>query len=238
VSVQTLLIPTRSVAAATPRTRIIVADLDDRAFSFHAGQAVFAGLAESTVKRPYSIACSPQQARQNQAIELLVQIDDHAAPDPHLERVEPGTLLRVEGPFGSFALPTPLAERHLLLVAGGTGIAPLRSMMWDVLERAPDVAVTLIYSARAAQEFAFVEELAALEAAHRIKLVLTVTRQSAGSWTGARGRIDRTLVASSLKTADTCCALCGPAEFVEDVSALLTESGVPLEKIVTETYAA
>ena len=233
---QTLLIPTRSVAAATPRTRIIVADLGARAFSFHAGQAVFAGLADSTVKRPYSIACSPQHAERKQAIELLVQIDDHAAPDPHLERVEPGTLLRVEGPFGSFALPAPLAERRLLLVAGGTGIAPLRAMLWDVLERAPDVAITLIYSARAPEEFAFVEELAALEAAHRLELVLTVTRRSSSSWTGARGRIDRTLITSSLKTAATRCALCGPAEFVEDVSALLTESGVPLEKIVTETY--
>jgi ferredoxin-NADP reductase len=189
------------------------------------------------VRRPYSIACSPQHAQQNHALELLVQIDDHAAPDPHLERVEPGTLLRVEGPFGSFALPTPLAERRVLLVAGGTGIAPLRSMMWDLLDRAPEIAVTLIYSARAPEEFAFLEELARLEAAHRIELVLTVTRPSASSWTGSRGRIDQALMASSLKAANTWCALCGPAEFVEAVSALLTESGVPQEKIVTETYA-
>jgi CDP-4-dehydro-6-deoxyglucose reductase len=217
---------------------MIVADLGDRAFSFHAGQAVFAGLAESRVTRPYSIACSPRQAAERKAIELLVQIDDHAAPDPHLERVEPGTVLRIEGPFGSFALPAPAAERRVLLVAGGTGIAPLRSIMWDTLEGAPDVAVTLIYSARAPEEFAFLEELASLEAAHRIELVLTVTRQSVSSWTGSRGRIDRALMASALKAAETWCALCGPAEFVEDVSALLTQSGVPQERIVTETYAA
>jgi len=236
--VHTLLIPTRSVFAATPRTRIIVADLGPSAFRFHAGQAVLAGLADSTVTRPYSIACSPRQSDHDKAIELLVQVDDVASPDPHLERAEAGTLLRIEGPFGSFGLPSPLAERRLLLVAGGTGIAPLRSIMWDTLEREPDVGITLIYSARAPEEFAFLEELGALESAHRIELALTVTRQSASTWTGARGRIDQALMTAALKTAETRCALCGPSGFVADVTALLTQSGVPHDRIVTETYAA
>jgi ferredoxin-NADP reductase len=236
--VQTLLLPTRCVVAATPRTRIIVADLGERAFAFHSGQAVIAGLADGTVRRPYSIACSPQQSRQEKAIELLVQVDDVASPDPHLELAEAGTLLRIEGPFGSFGLPSPLAERRLLLVAGGTGIAPLRSIMWDTLEREPDVTVTLIYSARAPEEFAFLEELGALASAQRIELLLTVTRQSANTWTGSRGRIDRALMTAALKTPETRCLLCGPSGFVADVTALLTESGVSLSRIVTETYEA
>jgi ferredoxin-NADP reductase len=224
--------------AATPRTRIIVADLGERGFVFHAGQAVFAGLADGTVRRPYSIACSPRQSRQERAIELLVQVDDVASPDPHLELAEAGTLLRIEGPFGSFGLPSPLAERRLLLVAGGTGIAPLRAILWDTLDREPDVALTLIYSARAPEEFAFLEELGQLESAHRIELVLTVTRPSATTWTGSRGRIDQALMTATLKTAETRCLLCGPSGFVADVTALLTDAGVARDRIVTETYAA
>ena len=224
--------------AATPRTRIIVADLGERGFAFQAGQAVFAGLADGTVRRPYSIACSPQQSRQEKAIELLVQVDDVASPDPHLELAEAGTLLRIEGPFGSFGLPSPLAERRLLLVAGGTGIAPLRAILWDTLDREPDVAVTLIYSARAPEEFAFLEELGQLDSAHRIELVLTVTRPSATTWTGSRGRIDQALMTAKLKTAETRCLLCGPSGFVADVTALLTDAGVSRDRIVTETYAA
>jgi ferredoxin-NADP reductase len=224
--------------AATPRTRIIVADLGERAFAFQAGQAVFAGLAAGTVRRPYSIACSPQQSRREKALELLVQVDDAASPDPHLELAEAGTLLRIDGPFGSFGLPSPLAERRLLLVAGGTGIAPLRSVIWDTLEREPDVAVTLIYSARAPEEFAFLEELGGLESAQRIELVLTVTRPSATTWTGSRGRIDRALMTATLKTAETRCLLCGPSGFVADVRALLADAGVSRDRIVTETYAA
>jgi CDP-4-dehydro-6-deoxyglucose reductase len=236
--VQTLILPTRRVAAATPRTRIIVADLGDREFPFAAGQAVFAGLADGTVRRPYSIACSPQYSRREKAIELLVQVDDAASPDPHLELADAGTRLRIEGPFGSFGLPSPLAERRLLLVAGGTGIAPLRSILWDTLEREPDVAITLIYSARAPEEFAFLEELGSLESAQRLELVLTVTRQSASTWTGSRGRIDQALMTATLKTAETRCLLCGPSAFVADVTALLADAGVPPDRIVTETYAA
>jgi len=236
--VQTLFIPTRSVVAATPRTRIIAADLGDRAFAFHAGQAVFAGLADSGVKRPYSIACSPQQAERDRVIELLVQIDDHAAPDPHLERAEPGTILRIEGPFGSFTLPASLPERRLLLMAGGTGIAPLRSMMWHVLDTAPEVAVTVVYSARRADEFAYLTELASLNTDKRIDLLLTVTRESPDAWTGTRGRFDGAALASVLSTPETRCAICGPAGFVEDVSKLLAQAGVPQDRILIETYAA
>ncbi|HUE90269.1 MAG TPA: FAD-dependent oxidoreductase [Vicinamibacterales bacterium] len=235
---QTLLIPTRTVVAATPRTKIIVADLGDRNFSFRAGQAVFAGLAESPVKRPYSIACSPQQAGRDKAIELLVQIDDHTAPDPHLEGATPGTLLRIEGPFGSFALPAPLPERRVLLIAGGTGIAPLRSIMWHLLETASGVDVTLVYSARRADEFAYLAELGSLKTERRIDLFLTVTRESDQTWTGTQGRVDSALLTSVLDTQETRCVICGPSGFVGDVSALLTSSGVPRERIVTETYAA
>jgi ferredoxin-NADP reductase len=232
----TLILPARDVVAATPRTRIITVDLGTQSFTFHAGQAVLAGLAEGALKRPYSIACSPNQARRLRAIELLVQIDDHEAPDPHLERVVPGTLLRVEGPYGSFGLSPAFSEPRLLLIAGGTGIAPLRSILWDVLESDRRVEIAVIYSARAAEEFAYADELSALATARRIELHLTVTRDSTDSWTGNRGRIDRALITSALTGRDTRAVVCGPSPFVTQVSSLLEEGGVREDRIVTETY--
>lgn len=229
-----LVVPARSVAQATPRTRVITADLDNRPFSFEAGQAVNAGLAESSVRRPFSIACSPRQAEAARAIELLVQVDDHSAPDPHLERVAPGTLLYIEGPFGSFRLPTPLAERHLLLVAGGTGIAPLRAILWDVLEQTEDsdrIDIAVAYSARSPEEFAFRDELEALHASGRIRLALTVTRDSGVPWRGARGRITPAFLESLLKTPDTRCLICGPPALSQEAARLLRAAGVPDDKI-------
>ena len=232
-----LTVPARAVVQSTPRTRIIFAELGASSFVFHAGQAVFAGLADSGVRRPYSIACSPGQAARDHALELLVQIDDHRAPDPHLERVRPGTRMLIEGPFGSFDLPSPLPERQLLLVAGGTGIAPLRSIMWDTLDRDPGVAISLVYSARSAEEFAYWDELSGLAASHRIRLAATVTRES-DTWNGTRGRIDEQLVASMLDGPETRCVLCGPPGLVGGVTQLLKQAGIAEERILTETYAA
>jgi phenol hydroxylase P5 protein len=232
-----LTLPARAIVQSTPRTRIISADLGEREFEFVAGQAVFAGLAESTVRRPYSIACSPSQSRRSRVIELLVQIDDHAAPDPHLERAAVGTLLRIEGPFGTFSLPDGVRTEPLLLIAGGTGIAPLRSMMWNILESQPGRDISVLYSARGPEEFAYGEELAHLQAAGRIVLVRTVTRDTGSDWDGSRGRMNRALIGTMLKTPATQCVICGPAALVADATEILKSHGVAETLILTETYA-
>lgn len=234
---RTLVLPVREVVQTTQRTRIITLDLGAVAFQFTAGQAVFVGLANGNVRRPYSIACSPTWASETQTLELLVQIDDPAAPDPHLERAVAGTRLRVEGPFGSFGLPSPIPERHLLFIAGGTGIAPLRSMMWETMARDAAMRIAVIYSARSPQEFAFRDELSRLASEGRIGLRLTITREAAADWTGSRGRVDAALIQAMLKTEETRCLLCGPPALVTAATATLKAAGVSDERIVSETFA-
>ena len=77
----------------------------------------------------------------------------------------------------------------MLLVAGGTGIAPLRSMLGEALEPARSPIAHVIYSARTADEFAYRDELEALAADGRIDLTLTVTRDG-DAW-GAAARTHR-----------------------------------------------
>ena len=167
---------------------------------------------------------------------MLVQIDDHSAPDPHLERVDIGTEVRIEGPFGSFGLPLPVEERHVLFVAGGTGIAPLRSMLGELLNEQPDILATLLYSARTPQEFAFLDELAALAEAGRLTMNLTVTRDADSRWTGRRGRFDATNVREALKTTSTRCLVCGPPSLVTSTIAQLKDAGVAEERIGWEAF--
>ncbi len=163
-----------------------------------------------------------------------MQIDDHAAPDPHLERAVPGTLLDVEGPFGSFGLTSPLLEPHVLFVAGGTGIAPLRSMLWEILAEHAFVRPALVYSARGPEEFSFRHELDDLASKGRIELRLTITRHSALPWGGSRGRIDARLLQSMLVTPETRCFICGPPPLVTDTVSLLKAAGVSEKRIVWE----
>lgn len=234
---RSLVVPVRDVVQATPRARVITLELGAVTFPFSAGQAVFAGLAEGTVRRPYSIACSPTWAAAQRALELLVQVDDHQPPDPHLERAEAGTRLRVDGPFGTFGLPTPLREAHLLFIAGGTGIAPLRAMLWETLASRDAVSIGVIYSARGPRDFAFQDELIALAAERRIDLHLRITRDAGSDWTGGRGRIDAALIRSVLQTPATRCLVCGPPALVTDATATLRAAGVPPALIVAETFA-
>ena len=220
---------------ATPRTRLLTLDLEE-SFPFTAGQAVYAGLANGNVRRPYSIASSPSASRASATLQLLVQIDDHSAPDPHLERVDIGTEVRIEGPFGSFGLPLPVDERLVLFVAGGTGIAPLRSMLGELLDQQPDIAATLLYSARTSQEFAFLDEFTALANAGRLTMHLTVTRDADSLWNGGRGRFDASNVRAVLKTTTARCLVCGPPSLVTSTIAYLKDAGVAEERIGWEAF--
>lgn len=226
----------REVEHATPRTRVLRLDLDGSDFSFSAGQAVMAGLHGSPLRKPYSIASAPFEAARDGAIELLIQVEDAGGPDPHLELAEPGRAIDIEGPFGAFGIPSPLTNRPMLFVAGGTGIAPLRSMILEVLYRDPLAHPSVLYSARAPEELAYREELEGLAEAGRLDLFVTITRDRRASWSGRRGRIDEALLRAALRSTETCCLICGPPAFVRDVRDGLERMGVPHDSLLIERY--
>jgi ferredoxin-NADP reductase len=222
------------VAHATPRTRIINLDLNAITLPFRAGQALMIGLQDSPLRKPYSIASAPWEVEKTGVMQVLVQIDDSGALDPHLELAEPGTQLDVDGPFGTFELPPETDRRPMLFIAGGTGIAPFRSMIMERLARPVAPQVALVYSVRAPQEFAFRPELEALESAGRIVPYFTVTRDI--TWSGRRGRIDEGLLKEALPSTDANCFVCGPPQLVNDSLALLRSIGLSEAQIQTEKY--
>jgi CDP-4-dehydro-6-deoxyglucose reductase len=228
-----ITVPVRQVTHATPRTRIISLDLSKEPFAFRAGQAVMIGLKGSQLRKPYSIASAPWELEKTGTLQVLAQIEDSGGLDPHLELAAPGTELDLEGPFGSFGLPAE-SSGPLLFVAGGTGIAPLRSMLIERLARPTSAPIALVYSARAAEEFGFRTELDALAAARRITAYFTVTRDP--SWPGRKGRIDQALLRESLPDTSAICFLCGPPAFISDTGAMLRTLGVADEKILVERY--
>ena len=230
-----ITVPVRQISRATPRIRILNLDLRAAEFSFAAGQAVMLGLSGSPLRKPYSIASAPLEVSKSGIMQVLVQVEDSGGLDPHLELASPGTLLDLEGPFGSFGLPAQV-ERPLLFVAGGTGIAPLRSMLIEHLSRPTKFPAALVYSARSVDEFAFRPELAALEAAGRMSSYFTVTRDESSEWQGRRGRISQALLTEALPSVDSICMVCGPPQLVSDTRALLAQLGVGDEQILVEKY--
>ena len=231
-----LTLPIRDVITATPRARIVRIGLDGGAFEFRAGQAVLIASHGADARKPYSIASSPEDARQHGWIELLIGVGADGSAGPHVT-LEAGHLVDVEGPLGAFAFPDAPAERHFVFVAGGTGIAPLRSMLRHVLSGSLDTErIGLLYSARTPDDFAFADEFHALAAHGRLDFLQTITRDTERDWSGARGRIDRGVLAPLVRTPETLCFVCGPVAMVDEMPRLLTELGVPRQRIRIEEW--
>jgi ferredoxin-NADP reductase len=96
--------------------------------------------------------------------------------------------------------------------------------------------VALLYSARRADEFAFIDELHAHSAAGLLELHQTVTRDESAGWTGSRGRIGPAHFEALLhEPLTTLCFVCGPDMFVSESVATLRTLGVPDSQIRTES---
>ncbi len=224
----------RDVSPVTPRARAVRLDLAGRPFPYAAGQAVLVATHGAPMRKPYSIAASPEDAERDDCLELLVGVDENGSPGSHLT-LEPGTAVDVEGPLGSFTFPAQPEESRFVFIAGGTGIAPLRAMLHHALA-IPHREVGVFYSARTPDEFAYQEELRALASAGRIELRQTVTRTVGDGWRGARGRIDRAELQQLIHDPGTLCFVCGPPSLVEDIPKLLSELGVAGARIKIEAW--
>jgi NAD(P)H-flavin reductase len=230
-----LTLPIREVLAATPRARIVRLNLDAHPFVYLAGQAVLVAPHGLPPRRPYSIACSPEEAAQHQVLELLVGIEPSGQSGAPLT-LDAGALVDLEGPIGRFTFPTEPQERRFLFVAGGTGVSPLRAMLHHALG-IPHRQIGFLYSARTPDEFAYESELKALAAAGRIELRQTITREAAAdSWQGRRGRIGRDDLAPLVHTTEMLCFICGPPPLVQDMLAALGELGVARGRIKIEEW--
>ena len=227
--------PIIDVEISTPRARIVHVDMRDVAFRFEPGQAVWVGAHGQLQRKPYSIASAPDDLDRNGRIELLVGVDANGSPGPHLS-LHVGTTLDLEGPIGKFTFPSDPVERRFLFIAGGTGIAPLRSMLRHSIT-VPHDAVGLMYSARLPEELAYAEELRAMASAGTIELRVTVTRDiEHGTWTGTRGRITREQLAPLVHDPRTLCFVCGPQALVDEMPGMLQSLGVSRERVRVEEW--
>ncbi len=237
-SSRTLVVRIGDIHRETPRAALVRLDLEGRSFRFKAGQSVNFGLAgEGEPRKPYSIASAPGQTSATGLLDLLVGLDARGRFGGHLAGMTTRSLVAIDGPAGDFVLPGRISARRILFIAGGVGIAPLRSMIGSVqsLERVPEIV--LIYSARTPDEFAFIGEFRTMARRGDLRLRQTVTRAPGSAWNGRHGRVDRGLLADLIPSpASTLCFVCGPDGLVAEVPLHLRELGVPPASIHYEKF--
>jgi ferredoxin-NADP reductase len=225
----------------TPRARTLV--LDVPLWPGHrAGQHVDVRLVAEDgyqAQRSYSISSPPE----DETVALTVERLDDGEVSPYLvDELRPGDGLEVRGPIGGYFVWEIAAGGPLLLVAGGSGIAPLMAMLRhraraDASEQSA-APVRLLYSARTQEDVIYHAELERVADPPLVEVVLTFTRNAPPAWTGYRRRIDRAMLeaVSWPPSAGPRAYVCGPTPLVESVATLLVELGHAPSRVRTERF--
>ena len=152
--------------------------------------------------------------------------------------LKPGDALEVEGPMGDWHYTDE--GRPIVLVSGGTGIAPFRSLIGHLLERGLPHPVSVFYSARTPADIVFRQELETY-ARRGVAVFTTITRPDQMApgerWDGRVGRLTPALIAESApRFGESVFYLCGPGPLVRAMRDGLLGKGVEPGRLRTETW--
>jgi ferredoxin-NADP reductase len=214
----------------TPNVRTILLDVP-RWPGHRAGQHVDVRLTAEDgyqAQRSYSIASAPEDGRLAITVERL----EDGEVSPYLaEELLVGDKLELRGPIGGYFVWTAEQGGPLLLVGGGSGVVPLRSMLRHRAAAGSPVPARLLYSARSPTDVIYREELDALG------VVYTFTRAQPPGWTGYARRVDEDMLREVAFTdTEGVAYVCGPTRFVEVVADGLLAVGYEPERIRTERF--
>jgi ferredoxin-NADP reductase len=187
-------------------------------------------------QRSYSIASASHPT----SIELAVErLDDGEVSTYLTDVLVPGDQLELRGPIGGYFTWMPSDGGPVLLVAGGSGVAPLMSIIRQRFLEDSNVPMRLLYSSRAWDEVIYRDELTELAARDDgFELAQTLTRRQPPGWTGYARRIDRDMLQEvAYPIEQTPLAyVCGPTALVESAANLLVELGYAPERVKTERF--
>jgi ferredoxin-NADP reductase len=221
----------------TPRVCSIV--LDPPAWPGHrAGQHVDIRLTAEDgyqAQRSYSIASAPQDDH----LVLTVERLDDGEVSPYLaDELRPGDELELRGPVGGYFVWEESFGGPLLLVGGGSGVVPLRSMLRHHRAIESTVPVRLLYSARSLEEVIYRDELTGVAADDGVDVSFTLTRERPDGWTGYSRRIDRALLEEVAwpPSDGPLIYVCGPTAFVETAASAFVALGHEPGGIRTERF--
>ena len=225
------------LVAETPRTRSIT--LDVPGWSRHrAGQHVDVRLTAEDgyqAQRSYSIASAPEDDH----LVLTVERLDDGEVSPYLvDELRIGDEIELRGPVGGYFVWEAALGGPLLLIAGGSGVVPFRSMLRHHRADGSTVPVRLLYSARTLPDVVYRDELTRNVGDGEIDIRFTLTREQPEGWRGYRRRIDQELLAEVAwpPAERPLMYACGPTDFVETAASALVALGHEPGRIRLERF--
>ena len=240
----------------SPTTRLFKLSVPEP-IDFKAGQFVTMDLPISDKRlkrwRSYSIANAPKNMLKNaenaqntegssDSTELefsIVKSENSTGGSRYLfEEATIGTPIRFKGPDGAFTLRESSAGKDLVFICTGTGVAPFRSMIWDIYnQKLPHRNIHLIFGGRRAHDILFREEFEFLEKnLENFRFDAALSRET--DWTGAKGYV-HSIYTEGYKNirSDVHFYICGWSKMIDDaVAKLIVDLGYDKSQVFYELY--
>ncbi|CAL9705490.1 unnamed protein product [Knipowitschia caucasica] len=185
------------------------------------------------VVRPYTpvdrTLWTPQDSAPDKDLYLMVKVYSDGLFTPHLYQMNPGTIISVSGPEGSFSLRPLRDVTHLFLVAAGTGFTPMARLIHTALREIETIKKTkLLFFNRKEEDILWRSELDELAATNERFEVDYILSEPCENWSGERGRVSECLLREKIQKTDESknfACLCGPNAFTELTIGLLKQLG-------------
>ena len=229
-----------AVGIASDRVKLFTLELPSGG-NFKAGQHYDVRLTAPDgyqAQRSYSLASSPGNTN---LIEIAIElIDDGEVSSYFHDSVEPGEMIEVRGPIGGHFTWEPSHTKSSIFVAGGSGIAPIISMLRHRFTVNNNSPALLLFSVRTEDDILYREELERMsDNDPSLHVVTTVTRGTSKDWIGNTRRIDQGMIDSALVNTGVkpeSAYVCGGSGFVESIADILLDTGLDFNQIHIERF--
>lgn len=224
-----------STKDVTPSIKEIIFDLiEPEIIDFKAGQYVQVQVPTNgdTVDRAYSIAS--EESVQDRVM-LNVQLIEGGLGSTYLHELEEGDQVEFTGPFGDFYVQPSDAE--IIGVAGGVGLAPLRSIVFSVLEKEIEREIWLFFGVRTLDDLYYHEDFQELAEKHENFNYVPALDSSQPEWDGEVGLITEVMDDYLEEGENMEGYLCGPPPMMDATIDLLTEYGIDKEDILYDDFS-
>jgi len=186
------------------------------------------------VHRSYSICSSPIQSAY---LEIMPKRMQNGCVSQFLnDRAAPGLMVKAHGPYGQFYFDQNKHDR-IVLIAGGSGITPMMSILRYIRDLCIPSLCTLIYCVRAENDLVFDAELRASAKQMSSFRYVPVVSRAGQDWTGRGGRLRREILEEEIPKPLGCTYfLCGPTGFMKLARTLLEQMSVHSSQILQESF--
>lgn len=210
---------------------------DPGRIDFHAGQYVSIKVNDSGERRSYSITSTPDITH---AVTLCAEIIPGGKGSEYLKALKPGDTVEILAPLGRFVVdPAEIADRRLLFVATGSGIAPIASMITNLLVTLRETRpMRLHWGMRDEQHMFWFDNFQRLSESHNNFVFDQVLSRPSEDWELCTGHvqdcIQRDFAQEDMKGWEV--YVCGSPRMVEETSELFQKMGVPSNQFHHEKF--